>query len=190
LVGAATSQGGAALIQAAQGGTNLEAARAKAVQAAAQIDDYRIISFANAAKYALAGNDHGLFGLVAVQGRAYTDSVLTMRSALGLPSGDPEPDWFYMCFNSTAQVLREGSRIFDAASSLTAWSDAQTAMVTQTVDDVDTVSQLVDLIATGGEGVSPKASVRPGPNGIFSAQSGCNQILAMADTLSQRQWPA
>jgi len=190
LLGAASSAGGAAIVSDLQGGGSLGASQQAALQVAAQLDDQGLIAAAGAAHLALSANDHQLFSVVALQGRSYTDAVGAMRSSLNLGSDGPDPDWFYTCFNSTAQIMRGSARIFDAAAGLGAWSDSQTAVVRQTVDAFDTATQYVDLVVTGGKSVAPKASTRPGPNGFSSSEGQCGQIQGLADTLAQRAWPS
>jgi len=190
LLGGAASEGGAALVQAAQGGTSLADTRSRAVQTATQIDDQRLLALAASADLALASSDHSSFKVVAQQGRSYLDSVVTMRSTLGLSTDDPEPEWFYTCFNSTAQATRAMATLFDPAGGLASWTQPQTDLIRQTVTDLHTLSDDVDLVSTGGQSLAPKSSALPGPNGQFSAQDKCNQIVSLANDLSQRQWPA
>ena len=195
LLGAASSAGGAAIVSDLQGGGSLGASQQAALQVAAQLDDQGLIAAAGAAHLALSANDHQLFSVAAINASgsivgSYTDAVGAMRSSLNLGSDGPDPDWFYTCFNSTAQIMRGSARIFDAAAGLGAWSDSQTAVVRQTVDDLDTASQYVDLVVTGGKSVAPKASTRPGPNGFSSSEGQCGQIQGLADTLAQRAWPS
>jgi hypothetical protein len=190
LLGGATSEGGATLVRAAQGGDSLADTRIRVLQAATQVDDQRLLALANDADLALAGSDHALFTVVAQEGKAYLDSVVTMRSTLAMSSDDPEPAWFYTCFDSTARAARATATLFAAAGGSATWSQQQGAVVSQTVTDLRTVSDQVDLITTGGQSVAPKSADRPGPNGQFSVQGKCAQIVSLADDLAQRQWPS
>lgn len=189
LLGAASSEGGAALVHAVQGGNDLGMAQARAVQNAAEVDDQQLVTASSAADLALSSDNHQMFSMVGLQGTTYTDTVRNMRSSLNLAADNPEPEWFYTCFGSTESVMKGSARIFNAASGVPTWSDSQGAVIRQTVTDLGTASQYVDRIVTGGHLIDPKAPVLVPPNGTFDSQQLCDQINKLAGDLTQRQWP-
>ena len=189
LLGAVVALGGLAGVQAMKGGTDLSTLQDRVLRVAAQQDDQAIVAAAHIADSALAADNPQMLGLVAVLGKGYTDGVGETQSALGLGSGGPEPDWFFTCFDSTAAVMRGSASIFESASSVPSWSDSQATVVRQTVADLDKASQLVDMVATGGQLTTPKSAALPGPNGNFDSQTACTEITHLGDALSQRIWP-
>ncbi len=189
LLGAMASPGGLALVRSLQGADSIRSAQAHALEVAARIDDQRLAALADLADSAFAGTGHAAFKMVAEASRSYVDSVVTMRAALGLPAGDPMPDWFYACFSSTSTATRSSAQVFDAAGGSPDWTPEQAALVQRTISDLRTISDTVDMVASGGQLVSPTSSVRPGPNGVFSSEAACGQVVTLGDTMSQRQWP-
>jgi len=189
VLGMATSQGAANVVRAYQGGQDLSFNQQQALQLAASSDDQQVWAASSAAKLVLAGGDHQGFQVVATVERTYTDAVGATRSALGLGQNGIWPESLYSCFNSTSGVMRGSALIFSSAAGVASWSSSQAQAVSQTVDDLDLASQYLDLLATGGERLSPKASVRPGPNGVSSTELLCQQISVTESSLQQRTWP-
>lgn len=190
LLGAAMSQGAAALIAANQGGDSIGMVRQHALEVAAQIDDQRLFSIAADARFASSSNDHQMLGVVARQGASFTDAVGSMASALGSGARGIAPDWFYSCFGSTVQITRSSVGILQSAAGATVWSGSQADAVRQTLNDLDTASRDLDMVVTGGQLSAGKSPFQSVPNGLFTSQATCDRIQELADTLSQRQWPA
>lgn len=189
VLGMATSSETAYMVRAFQGGQDLTFAQQQALQLAARNDDEQVWAASSASKLVLAGGDHQGFQVVATVERTYTDAVGATRSALGLGQNGIWPESLYSCFDSTAGVMRDSARIFSAAAGVANWSSPQAQAVGQTVDDLDLASQYLDLLATGGERLAPKASIRPGANGVSSPELMCEQISAIETSLQQRMWP-
>jgi hypothetical protein len=190
LLGMATSPGAAYVVRAYQGGEDPDFTRQQALLLAARSDDQQVWAAASASRLVLAGGDHQGFQVVAAVERNYTDAVGATRSALGLGQNGIWPESLYSCFDSTSEIMRGSALIFSAAAGVANWSRSQAQVVSQTVDDLDLASQYLDRLATGGERLSPKASVRPGPNGVSSSELLCQQISVIASSLQQRTWPA
>jgi len=189
LLGAVASPGGTALVRTVQGDDPNTVLRVRAIEVASRIDDQRVIAFADLADQAAASSDRAWFLAAASVGKAYLDSVLPMQATLGRSGAEPMPEWFYDCFNTTTPVTRSSALVFEAEGGVAVWAPDQAALVQRTVADLRTVSDLVDMIANGGQLVAPTSSVRPGPNGVFSSEAACRLIQSLADSMSQRVWP-
>jgi hypothetical protein len=189
VLGAASSQGAGEIIHAIQNGDDLKTTQIRALEVAAQVDDSRLMSLSNVAQTAMSGGDHLALQAVALQGKSYTATVTSMRAALSFAGAGPEPEWFYTCYLSAETLAHRAGYVFDNASSLPLWTDAQTTVVEQTAQDLDMASQYLDLVTTGGTQVAPKSTIRPGPNGAYTSEGICVQIDRLSDTANQRQWP-